>query len=407
MKSKFINYCLFTILFAVWGCSHSINDSNQIHFSINPEDRKIVLPVQLNDSINANLFFDTGPQIGTLHLDLTFCSKHSSLINKSNSRTFEGGSAWSNQSTSISCYNDTTKVNIDNKEFTYNPIRVSDMKGYWGTNADGFFNIPLDDTTHVWELNFENNYLEIHSSSDFKMPKNCFVTPIIKSKNNYYPFNIQLPLEIVCNDGDTISLNHTFMIDTGMAWDIALMSSAEELNFFNKQDDAVWIGYEASYYRYYTVDARLFDRLDLDSLRIYTFHNQNRLTCSYVIGLNFLKRFNVFFDMKNMQVGFQPLKTFQRIVNPSFRRFTVSWDITSDGKFKVKEVGDYMSNPFKIAGLQKDDELITINGMTPEQINSDSTKRLPKPDSLIYEILRNGEKLSFVIHKDSNEKQGD
>ena len=54
--------------------------SNRVYFTIDPEDRKIVLPVQIDDSITARLAFDSGATIGALVLDSTFLLKNPMLF---------------------------------------------------------------------------------------------------------------------------------------------------------------------------------------------------------------------------------------------------------------------------------------------------------------------------------------
>ncbi|MFK2277901.1 hypothetical protein ACIXO6_19585 [Bacteroides fragilis] len=61
----------------------------------------------------------------------------------------------------------------------------------------------------------------------------------------------------------------------------------------------------------------------MDSLRVYTFDFINRAPSNYLIGQNFLKRFNVFFDMKHQRIGFQPIPNFTRVVNPLHQRFHI------------------------------------------------------------------------------------
>lgn len=267
--------------------------------------------------------FDTGTGAGTFHLDSTFVAQYAKdLLNKHPDGSAQGGSAWSMNSTPIFGFHTNHIVKIGTTNLGYDHIAISDKKGYFNNpNMDGALNIPENDTTHVWELNFDYNYLEIHSAKDFKMPMDCFVFPMEKDEINHYPFIIQMPVKIEFAEGDTLTINQMFMIDTGLPGDIALMSNAKELSFFNERDDAVWIAFLSSYYRYYTVKAKLFDSYSVDSLRIYTHDYPNRIRCNYLIGLNFLKRFNVFFDMKERQIGLQPVKNFQRVVNPNVMRF--------------------------------------------------------------------------------------
>ena len=407
-------YLLLTAVIET-ACSSGIQPSNdgvnpgRIPFTINPTDRKIVLPVQLNDSITANLAWDTGAALGTFKLDSTFCAIHSSITaNILPDTILPTGSAWAAFRVSTSIYNASPIVKIGNTNMNYSWMMVYDWKRYMGSpETDGLFNIPRNDTTHVWELNFEHNYLEIHSTQDFIMPKDCFVAPLVKDKNNPYPFNIQLPIQIRCKDGDTLTLNRTFLIDTGMPQDIALMHRADELKFFNEQENAVWTMDAIGYFRSYTVNATLFNCMEIDSLRIYTFDHANHVRCNYLIGLNFLKRFNVFFDLKHQQIGLQPIKNFQRVIDPLYRRFHMSHPMNSEGKFIVTKVADYKENYAKIGGMKEGDEVIAINGVLCKEITNETDRDIQKQDTLVYDILRKGKPMKIVMPKDKNEVQGD
>lgn len=278
---------------------------------------------------------------------------------------------------------------------------------YRSYDVDGMFNIPKNDTTHVWEFNFEHNYLEIHTATGFKMPEDCFVTPLITDNKSPYPFNIQLPLNIKCDNGDTLTLNRTFMIDAGMPWDIALLSKAEELPFFNKKQNAVWTAFLGSYYRHYNVNAIMNSRLKIDSLRVYTFDLPMGISANYLIGLNFIKRFNIFFDLKNRQFGLQPIKNYQRIINSLYRRFHYSTQRNSNGKFIVTFVADYKENYYKTAGLQKGDEIVAVDGKPYKDISRDERRNFYTKDKLVFEIIRKGKPLKIIMKVDQNEKQGD
>jgi len=406
MKKIVLFSSFFTLVFVY---SSAAEKSNKVYFSINSKNRKIDIPIQLNDSITAKMTFDTGAGAGTFYLDSTFCKSHPSiLLDKIPSKVGQSGSAWSTTRIPISGYETVPKTKIGIADLKYNSMGIYDFKRYFNsTESDGLFGIPQNDTTHVWELNFEHNYLEIHPVEDFKMPDNCFVFPILMDEINHYPFNIQLPIKIKCVNGDTLTINRKFMIDTGMSWDIALMYNAKELPFFNKKEDAAWIGYLDSYFRYYIVDAMLFDNYQIDSLRIYTFNYPNSVRCNYLIGQNFLKRFNVFFDMKNRQIGLQPIETFQRVTNPNYRQFHLSTFVNSKGKTFVREVGNYKGNYYKTAGFQNGDEIIKLNGKLFKNVTYEDKLELFKKDTLIYDIIRKGKPMKIAVKVDKNEKQGD
>jgi hypothetical protein len=409
MRKIVLSYCL---LIFIWGsmCGNCYAvKSNKVYFNINPNDRKIVLPVILNNNDTANLAFDSGAGIGTFILDSTFCATHPNVMSNLVPDTIvRGGSSWSSSSISTSVYKITPKVNISNVDMNYSYMMTYNWKKYFGNyEVDGMFNIPKNDTTHVWELNFDHNYLEIHSDTEFKMPRDCFVTSLIIDNKSPYPFNIQLPLKIKCDNGDTLTINRNFMIDTGMPWDIALLSKAEELPFFNKRQDAEWTEQQGTYFRQYNVTANIFEQFKIDSLRIYTFDFPMGISANYLIGQNFLKRFNVFFDLKNRQLGLQPIKSFQRIIDTLYRRFHYSTKRNSNGKFLVTMVAGYKENYYKTAGLQKGDEIVTVDSKPYKDITREERRDFCRKETLVFDIIRKGKPMKIVVKVDKNEKQGD
>ena len=403
MKAYIFFYLLFTFVIV---CNSCTENSNRITFTIPASDRKIIVPVQLSDSVIVNLAFDSGWRDDVISIDSAFVASHPSLIPNIPSDTSQVGSSWADNRVLDLIYKTPQAVNIGNTKLVYNSLQIFDFHGAWYTDvADGGFNIPQDDTIHVWEWNFEHNYLEIHSAENFTMPENCFLFPM--TEKGHEP-NIQIPLQITCMNGDTLTLNRTFFIDMGMADDIALVRpTKEEAEFFNQRDDAVWTISSGGYKRRYTVNATLFDDFEMDSIRIYTFKNAYFVGSEYLIGINFLKRFNVFIDRKQWQIGLQPINNFQRIVNPGFRRFHFSAPPTPDGKYIVTEVANYEANYYKTAGLREGDEIVAVDDKPYKDVTWEEKQEFYLKDTLIYNIIRNGEPLKIIVPVDKNEEQGD
>lgn len=411
MKNNFpLNFLILVFLFVFSGCMQKNNTSNRIYFTFYPEERKVIVPVQLNDSVNVQLIFDTGCGSAYEHtsitLDSTILAAHPSLSSGSIPIVTSTGSGWNKYSGQQSLiYNSNQKLKIGNTNFVYTSIEVTNWRRLMNNNlSDGIFNIPRNDTIHVWELNFENNYMEVHTANDFAMPKDCFMAPLVGA----YPFYMDIPLQVRFSDGDTLTINRRFFIDTGAAWDIVLLCNAPELEFLNKREDAVWIQFLNNYMRYYTVDATLFDGFKMDSVRVYTIDYKNSImSINYIIGLNFLKRFNLFFDMKNKQLGLQPIPNFQRLVNPLFERFHYSTQKTKDGRFIVNRLGDYDANYYKTAGLRVRDEIVTINGVPYREVTREMADEFKKQDTVTLDIIRKGKLLSLTVKIDPNEPKGD
>lgn len=411
MKNIFIYFSTLVLACTFSSCAQKSDMFNRIYFTFYPEERKVIVPVQLNDSVNVQLIFDTGFGLGyydmSIILDSTILAAHPSLSLDSVPTIIKIGSAWnrnSDQQTLI-C-NSKLKLKIGDIDFAYTSMRVTNWRRHMNNNlSDGMFNIPRNDTTHIWELNFENNYMEVHTANDFAMPEDCFMAPLVGES---VPFYIDLPLQVQFADDDTLTINRRFFIDTGAAWDIVLLCNAPELEFLNKREDAVWIQFLNDYIRHYTVKATLFDSFKMDSVRVYTIDYKNGIGfTNYIIGLNFLKRFNLFFDMKNKQLGLQPIPNFQRLVNPLFERFHYSTQKTKDGRFIVNRLGDYDANYYKTAGLRVRDEIVTINGVPYREVTREMADEFKKRDTVTLDIIRKGKLLSLTVKIDPNEPKGD
>ena len=390
------------------------NNPNRIYFTINTENRQILIPVYLDDSIKADLMFDTGGNRRTLILDSAFCAFHPSLSvlnNADNITPFQMGSAWTQQTLPGLFYGESKQeIKIGtNTGMTLENLIVFNWRKYMNSQNDGLFNIPLNDTIHVWEINFVNNYLEIHKADNFTTPENTFVFPLLINRDTHR-FLVEFPIHVKSFDEDTLTIVRSYEIDTAAPNDITLIRpNKDEIDFFDqKKQNAVWTKGGGGYNIRHTVNAVVFGSFEIDSLRIYTLDNARRFAFNeHLIGLNFLKRFNVFFDMKNKQIGLQPIKNYRRVVNPNHKRFYYNTYTTADGKTIIKTIGDYKLNYFKAAGLQEGDEIKQINGLLIEDINMDEYIDNNQQDTLIYNVVRNGEAMRFVIPVNKNHEQGD
>lgn len=381
--------------------------ANRIPFVINPLDRKMVLQVKFNDSTMANMIFDSGWNRLGFALDSAFYLEHPDLMAASSVVKVEaGGSAWTPEyHTKFAECTSPPTMKLGEINCVYPIFGVSSLKRIWGPlTVDGIFNIPANDSTHVWELNFEQNYIEIHSGCEFVMPQDCFIFPL--EEDSLY-FKIKMPMHVKCADGDTLTINRSFLIDTGAAYDICLMYQTPELQFFNKQQDAVWLQFVDRYCRRYTVQTTLFDSFQMDSVRIYTFDFPNNVS-DYVLGTNFLKRFNVYFDLPNRRIGLQPHKNYQRVVNPLIRRYYVGTRNDSRGLPSIVDnIADCPGNPYQEAGFRLGDMITHIDTIKTETATREALARLQDADSITYGIIRDGKPMKIVVHFDRSIPQGD
>ena len=415
---KVVNLFNLLLVFSgvLCGCKHQVDTSNRSYFTF--EGAKMVVPVQLNDSVKAKLFFDTGAGSGyhdeIITLDTSMLGVNSIWFQNRVKRASEIGSAWNRRSARSIRYDSLhLELKIGNSDIAYSGINIAPYRKYlYGMyDYDGIFNIPKSDTTHVWELNFENNYMEIHPADSYNLPSDCLVFPLEVSK--YGPNVVAFSLSLRLPDNDTLTIRQKFIIDSGLPCDVFLLSEAPEQENLNRRKDAVWLPYwegnggRNGYRRYYTATATLCDAFTMDSLRVYTLDYKNAVSHPYLVGLNFLKRFNCFFDMKNMRLGLQPLRNFHRVVNPMGRRFYYSTHKSRDGKFIVDYVADYKENYYKEAGLQAGDEIVSIVGVPYGELTLETARLLYKLDSLAVDIIRNGKPQTLYVKLNPNEPTGD
>jgi hypothetical protein len=268
----------------------------------------------------------------------------------------------------------------------------------------GMFDTPIDDTTHVWEINFEKEYLQIHPGSSFTAPEGTTFFPMEADGES---FLITMPITARFPDGTIIKGHWKGVIDTGSHQDIVLVNDAPEINMLMKRKDAVWIYNPNGYNRWNEVSATVFDKYHLDSLRLYTIQNRVAGDFNYVIGTNFLKHFNVFLDLKNKRLGLQPLEHFKRITDPLAPPYHFSTKKNKYGRNIIAHIANYESNYIRKSDLRLGDEVISIDGIDYNKLTLWDEHRFMKMDTVKYKIRRQGKIKVLIVHVNKNEKLGD
>ena len=412
----YIRMYFFSLLLfiAMTGCQEqdSHPDPNRVYFELHPISNTMILPIMINDTLTVQMGFDTGcSTLFSFELDSTYCAEHPFYLWQQEPTIVYpngGGIAWVSKQNkgNIRVYKDDFAVKLGETKVNYKWVQVWDRKAYFGhSDYDGLFNMPAD-TLHVWELNFENNYIELHPIAAFNAPEDCIVAPLHYKTDGR--MMMTLPLRVKTSDGDTLTIQQNFLVDTGMSWDICLASPANELSFFEGKQAIPFHFGGGGYFNRHIVDADIFDRFHIDSLRIYTLKDWDRLPTSYLVGLNFLKRFNVFIDLKGSRMYLQPLKEFHRAISPQWKYYCISTSKTENGTYLVTEVMDHEYNSYKKAGIRVGDEIIGLNGvrLTPET-SLEESKKLLKSSKVIIDVLRNGKPIRLTMERDPNEIQDD
>ena len=412
-------YLLILLLMLSHISCNASNKENEKHipFEFSDEIPNLLIPVTLQNSIPAKLVFDTGWGIPTL--DSTWVSQYPSLTPKDiPSREYGIGSAWNPASfRKATLYFDPNfeflKLKLGENSMKFDYWRIGNFRQLLGVNdADGITGIPSADSTKVWGFNFEDNYITIQEADSFEMPKGYMQFPM---KVVTYPavgmtIHVNLPLKVQTSDGDTVTIHRDFFVDTGAWDDIILTSEAPELAFFDNKKDAVWIAtpYNGLYTRNHEIKVSLGEYED-DSFRVTTYDHKSNVSGRYLIGLNFLKHFNVYFDFQRKVLGLKPIPNFERIIDKHARRYHMGFNIeiiTKQQRFIVETIADNKENTYYTAGLRVGDEIISANGILLKDLTPQQKETLYQGNSILFKIIRDGKNMEISVPINKNETVG-
>ena len=391
-------------------------EEKHIPFEFSDEFPRLLIPVTLQDSIPAKLVLDTGIG-GTPFLDSALVSQHPSLTpGDMPSREDVSSSAWNpTYTTKSTSYYAPLKLKLGESPMDFGNWGVGNYRKLVNENdADGVTGIPSADSTKIWGLNFENNYITIEEADSFEMPKGYMVFPmnVVTYPAVGMTIHVNLPLKVQTSDGDTVTIYRDFFVDTGAWEDIILTSEASELAFFDNKKDAVWIAtpYNGLYTRNHEVKVSLGEYED-DSFRVTTYDHKHKTTVPsrYLIGLNFLKHFNVYFDFQRKVMGLKPIPNFERIIDKHARRYKVGFNmeiITKQQRFIVETIADNKENNYYTAGLRVGDEIISANGILWKDLTPEQKETLYQGDFIRFKIIRDGQNMEISVPVNKNEPIG-
>ena len=368
------------------------------------------MPVVFQDSIKANLIFDTGCR--NCNLDSSFVSKHPSLVSGKELLGFGiSGSAWNPSSWFPAKVYKGLEFKLGEYTARYENYSVLDFRTMMGLkDVDGIAGIPPADSTKVWHLDFEHNFIAIHRADSFEMPDGCMMFPLKTATSpNGLRLTANLPLEIKMPGGDTLTLHRDFLIDSGAWSELTLTCEAPEVARINRnKDDAVWLPTpDSKYTRNYAASASLLG-IELDSFRIQTYAFKTGVTYPYVLGSNFLKRFNVYLDLQRKVMGLAPLRDFTRVIDKRARRFHFNYDdkAMAEGRWVIKNIADNKENYFYTAGLRKGDELVSMNGIPMKEIDMVPREKIFQSEYIVCKLIRDGKTMEITVPVNKNEPVG-
>lgn len=383
---KFV-YFLFTITF-LCGCAQDFQ-TEKIPFTFTPQRRLMSVPVSIQ-GVKGNLLFDTGSG-PFLALDTTYAKRIEPFdsIERQGEGLTSGGFADFN-SKDEKCYQGLLEVYIGSHRFEERHFSVADYRKIFEISEfDGMFALPVPsrDSLSVWQLNFEDNYISFINADSFKVEDNYLELPLIWDESK--KIHTELPLEIYTKQGKVIKEKQRFLIDTGSIADVMFIKDTDEAKALDEyKDHAYWL------YNRHFWDAKIevCDKVELDSARVYVYNLPVVMPYKRIIDLNFLKHFNVYFDLKNEKMYLQPISKFERITQGK-KAWGKLYLENRGNKTFIGSIAEYKNNDAIKNGFRVGDEVLSINGIKDiANISLEQLEKLRKEEVWNY-VVKRGDKI--------------
>ena len=392
MRKLFL--CCFAIAF-LCSCAQEIQ-KEKIPFTFTPERKLMSVPVTIQ-GVQGNLLFDTGAYV--LGLDTTFAAKIAPYDSIRQQRKAYFGSDYAIEYKSLgNSYEGLLNVEIGSRSLGVEKFRVGDFHDFLQIpEFDGVFRPGDFDSLYVWEVNYEENYLSITDADSFQIDGDFLTLPLRLDENGW--IYTTLPITIRTNQGVEVKSEEEYLIDTGNYADIQFLNDTEETQTLNtKNDSAYWL----HEYHFWDAEISVCNRVKLDSARVYV--HDYPLSNKRTLGLNFFKRFNVFFNLKNNQLYLKPIKKFERIIRGK-QPWGTHKTVWKDDKLIIDNICDYQDNPAVKGGFQVGDEVVSINGIKLDsEYSEEDWKKLSQEEIWNYVIKRNGKLLNLTLHRNLNKQ---
>lgn len=361
--------CTIAILFALVSCTNSRRQSicsyscstlDTISFSICKDDGHIIFSPIVNDSIQSNLFFDTGTT-DCLILKSSFAQKLGNAI-KGEPYLFKSG--FHNGLYTASLIKDSIRIQIANTDILFDSYYIVDDHSRLGEaigKADGIF--PISAGLANLHISFSNKILHFNAVEPEDLSTYDFHTSLIRFNNNQYAIP-EFPISIQNLDNDIWIKN--VLIDTGYRGDLWLSgasidSSYNVLLLKNKSD----LAYESLNHNRATTNYKYIPERGLIGRPIWIEHRipnatSNPDSLKIIMGTEFLKGFDIYMDFVKDSIWFKKIHYYSILdETDATTEPLIAGRTDNNGRFFVMFMKS--KSQYDIAGIQPGDVITSIN----------------------------------------------
>jgi hypothetical protein len=272
------------------------------------------------------------------------------------------------------------RQNSDAVAVNLSSVRIGDkFLEYKGYDVDRFkepiFAPDYNNDKRIWELNFENNYVKIWDNDT--VPQYSILFPYTLYQKHTNALLVNLPMYLVGSRRDTLFVDYHYIFDTGTSLSACLFSREGNIitEFAKKQPHYYAVGKREEESDFVVDEIIINDSVKVDHgyfgyWRNAPFHIFPENVMG-TLGVDFLKHFNVFIDLKKQVIYLQKhSKAFEEQHFSNLGGFMYR----IDGVLRIVQIG--ANSPMSGLGIEKKSEILEINGIQANDIDSAMIQKL-------------------------------
>jgi hypothetical protein len=310
------------------------------------------MQVTLNDTMPATMLFDTGAASGFC-LWSTYAEKHGIEFDRETMAEDDSG----DNPTKLVRPTSPLSAKIGAAASGHSALYIGRASL---VGCDGLFAPNFKSDKRVWELNTENDYVQIHTRDT--IPPASMEFPMELYDKAGLNALVTIPITLVGKQGDTLQLNNRYMFDTGTPYTVV---------FFEREDGRLKGFYENQPHiddEFVVKETRVWDVVLPDGRFGFWRNRPDHIFPQDVagtLGVGFLKHFNVFIDLKNGRLFLQKHgREWKRTQYSNVGCYIVR---NRDGQLRVGRI--FEGSPAEAAGLKNGDIIAEIDGMESRGID--------------------------------------
>ncbi len=390
----------YQLLLCIWAVfSLSCNSQSSVYQDLENTNEEIPIVYRSHiylkgtiGSTEGNFVFDTGAD--NLYYDSSFFTSNG-FAYKNLIETTLGGAGNSTQNVIVVM--DTVTINFGEQVYSTSIVPVLKLKPILGDFPDGIIGLDYFSKS-VMEIDYKAEYMKLHVSIDSLNVKGYQKIKLERVANRLY-----MPVEIAINNSTTIK--GKVLIDLGSGSGLSITSPtakaydldnmiSDKVSYFNKYQG---VGGGSASYDFRAQSVRINDFVVKDVISNYSKDTTGSLSSTEHIGLlgnKILDRFDLILDFMKNDLYLRPNTDFDKPF-PSSRLGFYYVDRSASMKSWIV-TGLHESSNADRAGLQVDDEILSVNGRDVNTIPyQDQRSFLENENELTLTLRRGDEMLSM------------